>query len=159
MVRNLVFLSILFLSSLAWCGSLPIEQVNPQTWKVHADAFSQKDESAQALLGKDVVEASFLEEEESQDIKMIKIHQGSLLQQAGFQMGDRVVGVNGEALDGAWSTLTLLKELKNSNSSVTIQVARQGKITSRQYLFEGDSLQDLSMIFIRELTDYLNPLS
>ncbi len=158
MKKYLFVLNFFFFTPFVFGKPLPIEQINPQSWRVHSDAFSHDEQNAEVLLGKDVVEPSFLEEE-SEDIKIIKINQGSLLHQAGFQTGDRIVGVNGEALDGAWSTLTLLKELKNSNSSVSIQVSRQGKVKSQQYLFEGNSLQELSLIFIQELTAYLNPFN
>ncbi len=152
-------ISLLFYTSFIFGKPLPIEQINAQSWRVHSDAFSHEEEDAETLLGKDVVDPAFLEEESEDTIKMIKINQGSLLHQAGFQTGDRVVGVNGETLDGAWSTLTLLKEIKASNSTISIQVARQGKIRSQQYLFEGNSLQELSLIFIQELTAYLNPFN
>lgn len=134
-----------------------IEKIGPHLWKVEENAFLGE-EDASTLLGEDVVEPSFLTDD-TQDIKLIQIHQNNLLHQAGFQSGDCIIAVNGNTLESAWSTLSLLKELRNTNSTVTVEFARNRKRMIHQYFFEGNSLQSLTLIFIQELTDYLNPFS
>lgn len=64
--------------------------------------------------------------------KFLSIQPGSIYTQLGFQNGDVIKGVNGEAVDSPAKAMELYNTLKNSNN-IKIKVEREGRDTDFDY--------------------------
>jgi general secretion pathway protein C len=113
-------------------GSTEVKQTAPNKFELKRADVLKYTENMASVLQQAAMAPKRGANGEIEGFKFLSIQPGSIYTQLGFQNGDVIKGVNGEAVDSPAKAMELYNTLKSSNN-IKIKVERDGRDTDFDY--------------------------